>query len=237
MSKVKIGDINMYYEVLGDGEPLVIIQGMGVEITSAYSVINEFAKKYRVIALDNRGVGRTDMPDIPYSIEMMAEDTIGLLNEIGIKSAHFLGTSMGSRIAQVIAIKYPEKVKSLILNVAAANLPDSLKSLTDTSLENPDLREKMLQESGIIFMQKYPPNPESFLRQVKAVRDFDGRKQLNHIKVPTLIVNGTKDQFVPMELTEELAAGIKGSKLILVEEDHFFSAIKPELLIGRHLNF
>lgn len=237
MPIVKVGDINMYYEILGEGEPLLILQGMGVEITSAYGVITEFAKNYKVIAVDNRGVGRTDMPDIPYSVEMMAEDTVGLLDKIGIEKAHVIGSSMGSRIAQVIAAKYPEKVKSLILNVAAASFPDSLKTITDASLENPDLREKMILEAGIIFMQKYPPNPESFLRQVKAVRDFDGRKQLNQIKSPTLIVNGTKDQFVPMDLTEELVEGIKGSKLILVEEDHFFAAIKPELLIKPALEF
>lgn len=237
MPIMKVGDINMYYEILGEGEPLLILQGMGVEITSAYGVINEFAKNYKVIAVDNRGVGRTDMPDSPYSIEMMAEDTVGLLDEIGIEKAHFLGTSMGSRIAQVIAVKYPKKVKSLILNVAAASFPDSLKVITDASLENPDLREKMIEESGIIFIQKYPPNPESFIRQVKAVRDFDGRKQLKRIKAPTLIVNGTKDQFVPMELTEELVEGIKGSKLVLVEEDHFFAAIKPELLIKPSIYF
>lgn len=237
MPNVKLKDINMYYEIRGEGEPLVILQGMGVEITSVYSVLDEFTKKYKVIAPDNRGVGRTDMPDMPYSIEMMAEDTVGLMDEIGIKSAHFLGMSMGSRIAQVIAVKYPEKVKSLILNVAAASFPDPLKSITDDSLEYPDLREKMLLDSGIIFMQKYPPNPESFLRQVKAVRDFDGREQLNQIKVPTLIVNGTKDQFVPMELTEELVAGIEGSKLILIEGDHFFGAVEPELLIKPVLEF
>ena len=237
MPKVKVNDINMYYEIHGKGEPLIFLQGMGVEITSMHNVINEFAKKYMVIAPDNRGVGRTDMPDIPYSIEMMAEDTAGLMDEVGIKSAHFLGISMGSRIAQVIAVKYPEKVKSLVLNVAASSFPDPLKPITDASLENPDLREKMLLESGIIFIQKYPPNPESFIRQVKAVRDFDGRKQLNQIKAPTLIVNGTKDQFVPMKLTEELVYGIKNSKLVLVEEDHFFSAVKPELLIEPAIKF
>lgn len=237
MPKVKVGDIEIYYEIRGEGEPLVILQGMGVEITSAYPVLDEFAKKYKVIALDNRGVGRTDMPDIPYTIEMMAEDTVGLMDEIGIKSAHFLGSSMGSRIAQVIAVKCPEKVRSLILNVAAASFPDSLKSITDASLEHPDLREKMLHDAGIMFMQKYPPNPESFLRQVKAVRDFDGRKQLNQIKAPTLIVNGTKDQFAPIELAEELAAGIEDSKFILVEGDHFFAAVKPELLIKPALEF
>ena len=106
MPKVKVNDINMYYEIHGKGEPLVLLQGMGVEMTSTYNTITEFAKNYNVIALDNRGSGRTDMPDIPYSIDMMAEDTVGLLDKIGVSSAHFLGISMGSRIALVMAAKY-----------------------------------------------------------------------------------------------------------------------------------
>ena len=77
-------------------------------------------KNYKLILFDNRGTGRTDKPDEPYSIEMMAEDTIGLMDTLNIERAHILGISMGSRIALVIAAKYPERVKSLILNVAAA---------------------------------------------------------------------------------------------------------------------
>jgi pimeloyl-ACP methyl ester carboxylesterase len=168
-----------------------------------YNVLDAFAENYQVIALDNRGTGRTDMPDEHYSIEMMAEDTIGLMDEIGIKSAHVLGISMGSRIAVVMAAKYLERVKSLILNVAAAGFPEMFKSILDVSLENMDLREKLLQKTGIVFIQKYPPNHESFLRQLKAMADFNGRDYLGKIKASTLIINGTKDQLAPMALTED----------------------------------
>ena len=237
MPTVKVNDLNMYYKVCGEGEPLVILQEAGIEISSMRHVLDAFAENYQVIALDNRGAGRTDMPDEPYSIEMMAEDTIGLMDEIGIKSAHFLGMSMGARIALVIAVKYPERVKSLILNVAAAGFPDVFKSILDVSLENADLREKMLQKTGIVFIQKYPPNPESFLRQLKAMADFNGSEYLNQIKVPALVINGTKDHLVPMELTEELTLGIRDVKLVLVDEGHYFAALKPELLIEHTLEF
>ncbi|MEN6291352.1 MAG: alpha/beta hydrolase [Methanobacterium sp.] len=237
MPIVKVNNLNMYYKVCGEGEPLVILQEAGIEISSMYNVLDAFAENYQVIALDNRGAGRTDMPDEPYSIEMMAEDTIGLMDKIGIKSAHFLGISMGSRIALVTAVKYPERVKSLILNVAAVSFPDVFKSILDVSLENADLREKLLQKTGIVFIQKYPPNPESFLRQLKALADFDGRKYLGQIKAPTLVINGTKDHLVPMELTEELKLEINDVKLVLVDEGHYFSALKPELLIKYALDF
>ena len=107
MPNVKVKDINMYYNVCGEGEPLVILQEAGIEISSMDDVLKRFAENHQVIALDNRGVGRTDMPNEHYSIEMMANDTIGLMDEIGVKNAHFLGISMGARSVQVIAAKYP----------------------------------------------------------------------------------------------------------------------------------
>ena len=237
MPTVKVNDLNVYYEIYGDGEPLVILQEAGIEISSMYGILDLFVENYQVIALDNRGAGRTDMPDEHYSIEMMAEDTIGLMDEIGLESAHFLGMSMGARIALVMAAKYPERVKSLILNAAAVSFPDVFKSILGVSLENVDLREKLLLKTGIVFIQKYPPNPESFLRQLKAVADFDGRDYLNQINAPTLVINGTKDHLVPMNLTNELTEGIKNSKLIIVDEGHYFAALKPELLIEHTLEF
>lgn len=237
MPTVKVNDINMYYKICGEGEPLVILQEAGIEITSMYDILKIFAENYQVIALDNRGAGRTDMPDEHYSIEMMAHDTIGLMDKIGLKNAHFLGISMGARIVQVIAAKYPERVKSLILNVAAASFPEVFKSILDASLENADLREKLLQKMGIVFIQKYPPNPESFLLQLKAMANFDGKKYLNLIKAPTLIINGTNDDLVPMELTEELAAGIKNTNVIIVDEGHYFAALNPGLFIKHSLEF
>jgi pimeloyl-ACP methyl ester carboxylesterase len=210
---------------------------MGGEISTFVDYMDSLDKDYKLIFFDNRGTGRTDMPDEHYSIEMMAEDTISLIDEIGIKSAHVLGISMGSRIALVMAAKHPERVKSLILNVAAAGFPDMYKSILDVSLENMDLREKLLRKTGIVFIQKYPHNPESFLRQLKAMADFNGRDYLGKIKASTLIINGTKDQLAPMELTEELALGISDVKLVLVDEGHYFAALKPELLIKHSLEF
>ena len=79
--------------------------------------LDKFAAGYRVIVYDCRGVGRTDKPDVPYTIEMMAEDAVDLMDALGISKAHIMGTSMGSQTAHIIAAKYPERVISLILVV------------------------------------------------------------------------------------------------------------------------
>ena len=84
----KVGDLNSYYELHGEGEPLLLIMGYGASSRWWYRQIPVFSQEYQVIAFDNRGTGRSDKPDILYTIEMMAEDTVGLLNIIGIDAAH-----------------------------------------------------------------------------------------------------------------------------------------------------
>src|SRR5262249_13221507 len=88
MPSVQGGDIDVYYEIHGDGPPLVFIGGLGVDLTVFASVTSRLAHTFRVLTFDNRGAGRTDKPDAPYSIPMMAEDTIGLMNTLGIGRAH-----------------------------------------------------------------------------------------------------------------------------------------------------
>ncbi len=95
MPTIKVNDINMYYEIHGQGEPLLLIMGMGADLTMWGDSVYRFAKKYQVITFDNRGAGRTDKPDIPYSIEMMADDTVGLMDRLNIERAHFLGLLWG----------------------------------------------------------------------------------------------------------------------------------------------
>lgn len=236
MPKVKVNDINMYYEIHGEGEPFIMIQGLGVDIDVAAPIISEFAKKYKVIAFDNRGVGRTDKPDMHYSVEMMAEDTIGLMNALDIQSAHIIGASMGSRIAQALAEKYPERAKSLILHVAAARVPHK-ENLGATIAMWLTLIMIKLGQVEKTLSSKYPPTRKSLLRQFNANVEFDGRNSLSKIQAPTLIVNGTKDISNPMKCTDELVQGIKNSKLVLVEGDHFFAATNLDLLVMPSIEF
>src|SRR6266568_7136982 len=115
MPYVKVNDIHMYYEIHGDGEPLVLIVGLGTDISEWEGIIRWLAKTYQVLAFDNRGVGRTDKPDTPYSIEMMADDTAGLMQTLGIEQANILGISLGGRIALEMALRHAPSVKKLVL--------------------------------------------------------------------------------------------------------------------------
>jgi pimeloyl-ACP methyl ester carboxylesterase len=115
MPKVKVGDINMYYEIHGKGEPLVMIMGHGGSIEYFYKAIPVFSREYKLVVFDNRGAGRSDKPDIPYTTEIMADDLARLLEALKIESAHIHGASMGGMIAQQFVLHYPNSVRSLIL--------------------------------------------------------------------------------------------------------------------------
>jgi 3-oxoadipate enol-lactonase len=122
MPTIKVSDIHMYYEIHGSGKPLVLIAGLGTDHTLFRLCVARLSQIYKVLIFDNRGVGNTNKPDVPYTIGMMADDTAALMNGIGIESAYVLGVSMGGRIAMELALRFPEKVKSLILVSTSASV-------------------------------------------------------------------------------------------------------------------
>jgi pimeloyl-ACP methyl ester carboxylesterase len=115
MPVAKVNGINIAYDVSGQGEPLILIMGPGGTRQSWFFQERAFSKHFKVITFDNRGVGKSDRPDEPYTIRTMADDVIGLLNHLGINRAHVLGVSGGGRIAQEVAINYPGRVIKLVL--------------------------------------------------------------------------------------------------------------------------
>jgi len=113
--KIRVDDIDVYYEIHGDGEPLLLVEGLGYSTWMWFKQIPDLSREYKVIVFDNRGTGNTDKPDMEYTIEMMADDAAGLLRALDIESAHVLGVSMGGFIAQEMAIRHPLIVRSLTL--------------------------------------------------------------------------------------------------------------------------
>ena len=240
MPIVKVGDISMYYEVHGAGQPLLLIMGLGSDSSSWMLQTMEFSKSCQVIVFDNRGVGRTDAPDIPYSAKMMADDTAGLMEAIGIEVAHVLGMSLGGFIAQELAINHPKRVKSLVLATAAASMPPRTKQVESTwaaaakegisrktllNLQAPFLfTENLFQMPDFLNMfiegmaaNPYPPPPHGFARQVEACVEHDTRGRLDRIAAPTLVLVGREDLLLPVKVSEELASGIRNAKLVVLE--------------------
>ncbi|MHA2009160.1 MAG: alpha/beta fold hydrolase [Promethearchaeota archaeon] len=126
MPKIKVNDINIAYEVSGEGHPLVMIMGSNANKDWwGSTIIKEFSKHFKVIIFDNRGMGRTDIPDGPYTIQMMVNDTIGLMDALNIDRAHIMGASMGGGIALELTITFPERVNRIILVSAFCGGPNA----------------------------------------------------------------------------------------------------------------
>ena len=222
MPTVRVNDIDMYYEIHGEGEPMVLIAGLNSDHTLYRAIIPQLAESYQVVAFDNRGVGQTDKPDIPYSIEMMAEDTAGLLNALGIAHAHLLGTSMGGRIAVALALQHPQQVKSLIL---VSTIMKSLKGAPMT------WSRRLLPLMLKIPMIRGPHPYYAVARQLKASRDYDAMDGLGEIHVPTLILHGKKDKSAPYRLAQAMQSGIKGSQMLTFPGGHLFFIVRQKQFI------
>lgn len=220
MPTARVNGIDVYYEIRGDGPPLVLIPGLGTDITEYERVIAPLAKACRVLAADNRGAGRSDQPDVPYTVETMAEDTSGLLAALGIGPAFVLGHSLGGRIALALTLAHPEQVKGLVLVSTAARLVGvrrRIRFLGSVTRRTPGLRS----------MGQYPQSYSAFLRQFEASTGYDGTPRLHEIRVPTLILHGTRDRIVPLARAEELHAGIAGSRLLSFRGGHLMLFLRP----------
>jgi 3-oxoadipate enol-lactonase len=241
MPSVKLGNINMYYEVHGSGESLVLIQGLSLDSSAWENQISAFSQKYQVIVFDNRGVRQSDFSNMSYSTEIMADDTVELLKFLNIKNAHVLGFSMGGMIAQQIALKYPEIVKSLILVATAAKFPARARYLTKLwlkMLEEQVSTETRLQEICLwVFTDEFladearvtaavnlglnHPHPQpmhGFAGQIAALLEHDTRDKIHRISAPTLVLIGKDEIFIPLNFSEELAANISNAELVISEK-------------------
>ena len=240
MPRASVGDISIYYEVHGEGDPLLLIMGLGSDLAGWMLQIPVFSRKYRVIAFDNRGAGQTDAPVVPYSIAMMADDTVGLMDVLGIEKAHVLGKSMGGYIAQELAIRHPERVKSLmlastsagpyvletnILNAWAAAAMEGISQkaffqvmlpfiFTDKTFENPEMVQMAL---ATIAANPYPTQDHALVHQFSACVEHYARGRISRITAPTLILAGKDDFFLPLTLSEELATIIPNANLVVLE--------------------
>ena len=115
MSIAKVGAIDLYYDEQGSGDPLLLVMGLAADSAAWLFQVPDFARRYRTIVFDNRGVGRSAKPPGPYTIHEMADDTAGLLDVLGIARAHVVGVSMGGMIAQELALRHPNRVRGLVL--------------------------------------------------------------------------------------------------------------------------
>jgi pimeloyl-ACP methyl ester carboxylesterase len=213
---VPVNDIQMYYEIHGDGTPLILLHG-GLGNTGDWkNQFPAFSGQYKVITLDSRGCGRSTFSKQPLSYSLMASDVIALMDYLGIKQAHILGWSDGGIIALDLAINHPDRLIKVIAYGANYNLSGARTSLG----ESDKFGSRMSQASQ--DYQKLSLNPEKWDALVSDTFKMWSSEpnytaeQLGSITVPILILDGDNDGAVYTEHTKEMARLIPGAKLTLI---------------------
>ncbi|HWQ16795.1 MAG TPA: alpha/beta hydrolase [Sulfolobales archaeon] len=234
-------DAKIYYEVRGSGPPLTLVEGLGYAMWMWILQIEDLSRDHMVIAFDNRGVGKSDKPQYPYTMDLFAEDLKAVLDNLGVASAHILGVSMGGMIAQQFALKYPERVRSLIL-VATHHGGKDIERPPEETLkamygpppphvkDEKDLyRYKMsyalsktwiesnkdLFEKLIDLRVREPQPYDAYMNQTMAILGFDASASVSRIECPVLIIHGEADRVVPLSNAFKLHSKIKNSTLII----------------------
>lgn len=244
MPMVRSGDADIAYDINGEGEPLLMIMGFLSDARMWILQTAAFSPHYRCITFDNRGVGRSSNPPGPYTMEQMAADAIAVLDDAGIDRAHVLGISMGGAIAQHVALKIPERVRSLTLAATWCEPNQWLARISEMGQMAAEFDREKFARSVLLWLftphliinqpdivatieqliLAEPPPPEAFMNQVAAVRGHDTREQLHQIEAPTLVMVARRDFMVPPELGRVVHESIPGSRLEELDGGHAFSA-------------
>ncbi|MGQ4875852.1 MAG: alpha/beta fold hydrolase [Promethearchaeia archaeon] len=162
----KVNGVNLCYLIDGEGFPVILIHGYGAKKEVWKPQIVDLSKYFKVIAYDIRGIGKSERPDYPYTMDILADDLKGLLDFLGIKKSHIIGRSLGGMIAQNFALKYPEYVEKLVLITTNSGVPD--ESAVD-----------MMIESAVNELNLMRENPEkAFLQKAKLVFHHDFRRKI-----------------------------------------------------------
>ena len=250
MPKASIGDAELYYEEHRRGPVIMLVSGLnGVGAFWARQV-PDFARDFRVVVHDHRGTGQSTHSRIRYSVEQMAGDVLRLMDRLGISSAHLVGHSTGGAIGQVIAQDHPDRLQSLVLSATWPGPDPYFRRLFES-------RKQTLRASGIeaylagSALMLAPPwwisandallaeqhrvaaaaaaPVEVIESRIDAIVAFDRRARMREIRLPTLVVVAADDVITPLFYSRELADGVPGAKLVVLDGGgHFVPNIFPD---------
>jgi pimeloyl-ACP methyl ester carboxylesterase len=216
----------LHYIVEGSGPPIVLVGGKTSNIDGAWwRYIPRLAEKLKVIALDNRGSGESDKPDVPYTVRLLADDALAVLHAGGETSAHWFGISLGGMVLQQLALDHADAVRSLILGATSCGGERSQPSASSPAelTGNPLARYANLYDARFIVehgewvaedARHFGKMPlHAIVRQDQAARAHNVCDRLHEITQPVLILHGGRDRMVPLARGEELERGLPDGRL------------------------
>ena len=248
------GTVKLHWESAGQGPAVLLVAGRGMTVDGWWATIPVLARSFRVIAFDNRDTGRSSRLPWPYSLVQMAHDAVAVLDAAGEQRAHVYGISLGSLVAQEVALRHPSRVQALVLGASSAGgfaaykpAPTSFAQtfLIRAGAMGPEEAEwaavpytyaektRRLHAdriaTDIAHRVNSPGEPLAFLHQAAVVATHDAYARLNNVTAPTLVVHGEEDVFVPPANALVLAERIPGAKLRLwPEAGHMYTIDEPE---------
>jgi 3-oxoadipate enol-lactonase len=242
MPTVRANDIDIYYEVQGAGEPVVLIPYLAADQACYAFQVAEYAKQFSCFTVDLRGAGLSGKPAGIYTTELLADDIAAFMQAVGVAQAHVFGLSLGAATGMWLAAKYPALVKSLSLHSAWPStdpflrvvvegwriIAQALDSVTDMVIKGifpwcftPELyaaRPEYVDSLADFVRSRPMPPVDAFLRQSEAVLAHDAREVLGSIQAPALITFGAHDLVTSSRFAGPLTAGIPGSELEVFED-------------------
>jgi pimeloyl-ACP methyl ester carboxylesterase len=254
--KLRAGDVDIYVEQVGHGPDVLLLGGLSDPAESWQPQLDGMSDRYRLIALDNRGAGRTPLPEAPLSVPMMADDAAAVLRALDVRAAHVAGFSGGSLIAQELALRHPELVRSLVL-MSTFGRPDAyLRSagkffdrLADVAPSERAMMEAFFlwiytpraHENGMVeqiieeaLVFPHPQAPEAFKAQLEGFMSHDALDRLGEITAPTLVLAGELDILTPPRFGHTVAEAIPGARFeVMPGEAHQPFQEVPDEFNGR----
>lgn len=214
-------EIKLHYQEKGEGEPFILLHGNGEDGTYFEHQMEYFSRQYRMIAVDTRGHGQSPRGTAPFAIGQFADDLKDFMDELDISKAVILGFSDGANIAMKFVLKYPERVKALILNGGNLNAK-GVRPTTQIPIEIgyriaskfAEKSQKARKNAEMLGLMVNEPNIEA--------------EELSKITVPTLVICGTKDM-IKESHTKEIARALPNAKLAIIEGSHFIANENPEV--------
>ena len=244
--------VRIAYDVHGDGDPLLLIMGLGYGRWGWDPVVGPLAERFRVITLDNRGYGESDIPPGPYTASQLAGDTLAVLDAAGVDRAHVVGGSLGGAVAQELALRHAERVEKLILMATmsgVSNMHPIPAQTMQLMMEAPTLDpavavrryvenalepepEPALVDRIVAIRTEKPPDPAGWAAQAGIWATFDAWDELPRIEAPTLVVQGEGDVVVDPRNAALLAERIPHAELRMVAGGHLFFWNRPDTLVS-----
>jgi len=239
MPYARVNDVDLYYELVGRGLPLVMIGGLGATTRACAPLAQQFRHRYATLIYDHRGVGKSGKPDVQYSLGMYAADLAGLLDHLRIEKANVLGMSMGGIVAQQFVLDHPDRVNRVVLVTTAghitnymrrigllfrsfiAHLPPEEFARTLTTLSFTASFVEKAPETVAEVERLLVPDPADIAgikRQVSMLAGGDFSERLDQIRAPVLVIAGARDILTPLEYSRMLAEAIPGARLAVMEE-------------------